>query len=74
MITFQTGRTYSTRSIGDHDCIHRFTILARTTKQVTIDVHGKIVRRGITVWDNVETFAPFGKYSMSATIKADKGE
>lgn len=69
---FETGRTYWTRSICDHDCIFSFAILARTAKQVTINVHGKQVRRGIQIWDGVETFAPFGKYSMSATIKADR--
>lgn len=72
MVQFQVGKTYATRSICDHDCIHSFTILSRTAKTVTISVHGKVVRRGIQLWDSVETFSPFGKYSMSATIKADK--
>jgi hypothetical protein len=32
---FQIGRTYSTRSICDHNCIFAFTILGRTAKTVT---------------------------------------
>ena len=71
--TFEVGRTYSTRSICDYDCVHSFTILARTAKSVTVDVHGKTVRRGVRVYDGVEQFKPFGSYSMAAIISADKG-
>ena len=45
---FQVGRTYATRSICDYDCILSFTILARTAKTVTTQVHGKAVRRGLS--------------------------
>ena len=69
--TFEAGKTYSTRSICDHDCIFRFTILARTAKSVTIEVHGKTVRRGLSIWQGVEQFKPFGSYSMCAVIGAD---
>jgi hypothetical protein len=72
MIQFQVGKTYACRSSGDHDCIFSFTILARTTKQITTEVHGKIVKRGLSLWEGVETFKPFGTYSMCAVIKADK--
>ena len=44
---FQVGRTYATRSICDYDCIFSFTILARTAKTVTTQIHGKTVRRGL---------------------------
>jgi len=71
---FEVGKTYWTRSICDHECIFRFSILSRTAKQVTINVHGKTVRRGISEWNGVETFAPFGRYSMAAIISADKLE
>ena len=68
---FQVGKTYSTRSICDHECIFSFTILARTAKSVTVKVSGKIVRRGLTIYDGVEQFKPFGSYSMCAVIGAD---
>lgn len=71
MKTFQVGHTYQTRSICDHECIFSFTILARTAKQVTINVHGKTVRRGVFIWDGIEQFKPFGTYSMCAIISAD---
>lgn len=72
MTSFEVGKTYQARSICDYDCIYSFTILARTAKTVTVEVHGKTVRRGLSVWDGVEQFSPFGKYSMSATIYANK--
>lgn len=68
---FEVGKSYATRSIGDHDCIFRFKILARTAKTVTVEVHGKTVKRGLTVYENVEQFKPFGTYSMCAIIGAD---
>jgi hypothetical protein len=75
MITeFQVGRTYATRSICDSDCIYSFTVLARTAKQVTVEVHGKTVRRGLSIWNNVEQFKPFGNYSMCAIISADDAQ
>jgi hypothetical protein len=70
---FQVGRTYSTRSICDYDTIYRVTILSRTEKTVTIaDYNGKPVRRGISLWDGVESIKPFGNYSMCAIIRADR--
>lgn len=74
MIEFQVGKTYFARSMCDSDCIFSFVIHSRTAKSVTVDVHGKRVRRGLTVsaYDGVEQFKPFGSYSMAAIIRADK--
>ena len=69
---FRVGKTYATRSACDHDCIFSFVILARTEKTVTIDVHGRTVRRGVSLHNGIEQFAPFGRYSMAAIISADK--
>jgi hypothetical protein len=69
--TFKVGQTYSERSICDHNCIFSFTILARTAKSVTVNVHGNTVRRGLSVYDGIEQFKPFGSYSMCAVIGAD---
>lgn len=74
MKSFEIGKTYWTRSICDHECIYRFTILARTAKQVTVNVHGKAVKRGLSIWNDVEQFKPFGTYSMCAIIGADRME
>lgn len=72
MTQFEVGKTYATRSICDHDCIFAFTILSRTAKQVTVNVHGKTVKRGLSIYSGVEQFKPFGNYSMCAIISADK--
>lgn len=72
MAQFQVGKTYFDRSICDYNCIFSFTILARTAKSVTINVHGNTVRRGLTIGNGIEQFKPFGSYSMCAIISADK--
>ena len=33
--TFEVGATYETRSLCDHDCIFRITIVSRTANTVT---------------------------------------
>ena len=72
MTKFNVGQTYSTRSICDHECIFSFKILARTAKQVTVKVSGETVKRGIRPnWQGIESFRPFGNYSMAAVISAD---
>jgi hypothetical protein len=69
---FEVGKTYSTPSICDSDCIFSFTILARTAKTITTEVHGRVVRRGVACRNGVESFKPFGTHSMCAVITADK--
>lgn len=68
---FQVGQTYATRSICDHNCIFSFKILARTAKMVTIEVYGKTVKRGLSVFEGVEQFKPHGSYSFCTIIGAD---
>lgn len=70
-IAFEVGRTYFTRSIGDHNCIISATIAKRTASTITT-TEGK--RFGVRVWDGVETFKPWGRYSMAPTLRADRTE
>jgi len=72
MTKFETGKTYATRSICDHNCIFSFMIERRTAKSVWVKVYNKVRRRTIFIHDDVERFMPFGRYSMAATISADK--
>ena len=71
MQQFQVGKTYATRSICDYDTIFSFTIMSRTAKTVTINVHGKTVKRGLQFYNDIEQFKPHGTYSMCAVIGAD---
>jgi hypothetical protein len=70
-VQFEIGKTYAERFASDWDSIAYFTIEARTDKTVTTKVHGKTVRRGIKVRNDVETFKPFGSYSMAMVVGAD---
>lgn len=69
-IKFEIGQTVSQSSACDHECVFSFEIFSRSAKFVTIDIHGKLVRRGIKIINGSETFAPFGSYSMSPTVYA----
>lgn len=73
---FVAGKTYTTRSICDHDCIYSVTIVSRTDKSVRADVgahHGgvKTFRIGRS-YSGAEQFMPYGRYSMAPTIRADR--
>lgn len=66
---FETGKTYFTRSVCDADCVITITVAKRTAKTLTT-TEGK--RLGISTWDGVERVKPWGSYSMSPTIPADR--
>jgi hypothetical protein len=78
---FETGKIYFTRSIGDHNCIIEVKVLDRTANTITAyDEHSKTNRKfRIRIIDNFnsngdpcETIKPWGSYSMSPTLSADK--
>ena len=72
MDRFEAGRTYTTRSIGDHDCIITARIVKRTDKTVTAEVDGKVKNFRIKVWfdGTCEFFSPWGSYSMAPCMRA----
>lgn len=65
--TFEAGKTYSTRSICDSECVVAITIASRTAKFVTTTA-GK--RLGVSVYDGAEQVKPWGSYSMAPIISA----
>jgi signal recognition particle GTPase len=67
-MNFEPGKTYSTRSIGDHNCIISVTIAKRTAKTVTT-TEGKTFR--VSLYDGNEQIRPWGNYSMAPIIGAD---
>lgn len=73
MKTFEVGKTYSTRSACDHDCIFSFTVTSRTDKTVTLSRRGggTGVRRKIRVYDGAEHIDPLGRFSMSPVLSAN---
>lgn len=71
---FEVGKTYSTRSICDYDCIFSFEIIGRTEKTVTLksDSRGTVRRKVRVGEDGVERLDPHGRYSMSPVLSADR--
>lgn len=73
---FEVGKTYWCRSIGDHECIFAYEVVARTAKRLTLkDSSGVIFQRGVYTpsWEpTVEKCKPTGTYSMCPVISADK--
>ena len=70
MNKFQVGKTYTTRSICDHDCIISVTIEKRTEKTVTTTVRGEKKNFRIALRDCIEFIKPWGTYSMAPVISA----
>lgn len=68
---FEIGRTYSTRSVGDWDCILSLRVAARTAKTITTE-DGKVFR--ISIINGVEGVMPHGRHSMAPRISADAKE
>jgi hypothetical protein len=66
---FEVGKTYQTRSIGDHNCIISVRIVKRTAKTVTTS-EGKTFRPYIDT-EGREVVKPWGSYSMSPIVRAD---
>jgi len=70
MSKFEVGKTYSTRSVCDHECIFSFEVLKRTAKQLTLKYHNEVFKRGIYLYNGVEHCKPLGSYSMCPIIEA----
>ena len=74
MIKFEIGKTYSMRSICDHNCIWTYTVTGRTASTITI-TDGKQsktcrINKRISAWDGRETIYPLGRYSMAPSLGA----
>lgn len=67
---FEAGKTYATRSPCDHNCVITVTVGPRTEKMITAVVDG--VRKNFRIFevDGIESFRPWGNYSMAPTIRA----
>ena len=76
MEKFEVGKTYSCRSICDHDCIWNFKVISRTDKRITLQNDGgKITVKGIqqkaSEHFECEICTPFGNYSMCPSLWAN---
>jgi hypothetical protein len=73
MQTFQPGRTYRTRCIGDADMWVTIKVLSRTAKTIRIkDCRGERTLRVGAMYDGrAECVKPWGSYSMCPIITAE---
>jgi hypothetical protein len=72
--SFEVGKTYFTRSIGNSDCILKITIAKRTAKTLTTNA-GKTCRIfKVPSLDDHERVMPMGHYSFAPVFTADKIE
>ena len=72
---FETGKTYTTRSIVDAGHIHSARIISRTAHTVTVALDGCTTTGPKTFrvrpdYTGAEFFRPEGTYSMAPTISA----
>ena len=72
MKTFKKGQNLSTRSICNHSCIFKATVIRTTAKTVWILMDGKEKRLKIHQRDGEEFIFPLGQYSMAPTMSPDE--
>lgn len=74
MKRFEVGKTYSCRSICNHECVYAYTVVARTEKTITVQSGDEVKRlriiKGLSEYRNAESVYPEGKYSMCPIISA----
>lgn len=74
MKKFEIGKTYSMRSVCDHNCTWTYTVTKRTAATVTI-TDGKEtktcrINKGLSEYRGAESFYPLGQYSMAPILSA----
>ena len=69
---FVIGQELAVRSLGDWDCIFRFTVIKRSAKFVTLLYHNIEHKVAIRHWsDGVEYCYPLGTYSLAPLLRCD---
>lgn len=69
---FVPGSRYALTFVGDSDSHVVYEVVSRTSKTVTITDGSKAITRKVTAttWDDAEQCLPFGRYSMSPSLRA----
>ena len=68
---FQVGQELAVRSLGDYDCVFRFTVVSRTAKFVTLSYYDELKRVGIKTDNESEYCYPLGSYSMAPRLRSN---
>lgn len=72
MNKFESGKTYTARSICDHNCIFTVNVIKRTAKTILayVDNSSDPKRLRITERNGEEMVWPHGSYSMAPIVIA----
>ena len=74
MKQFEVGRAYTCRSIGDHNCVWTYTVVARTAQTITVTdgKERKVLRinGGTSARRGAESVYPLGRFSMCPILSA----
>ena len=74
MNKFEIGKTYTMKSICDHNCIWSYTVTDRTAQTITVTDGNKTlklrVNKRVSEYCNAETVYPLGSYSMAPSLSA----
>lgn len=75
MKKFEVGKTYSVRSICNHDCVWTYKVTARTSCTITLeDDRGNTAKfrisKKISEYRGAESVYPLGNYSMCPILSA----
>lgn len=74
MKKFEIGKTYTMRSICDHNCIWSYTVTARTAQTITVTDGKKTLKlrviKKLSEYVGAETVYPLGQYSMAPSLTA----
>lgn len=73
---FEVGKSYSMRSVCNHDCVWTYKVINRTACTVTLkSTRGEQltcrINKKLTAWSNTETVLPLGSYSMAPMLRAE---
>lgn len=75
MKKFEVGKTYSVRSICNHDCIWTYTVTKRTASTVTVDDGDEVktcrINKKTSEYRGAESIYPLGNYSMCPILSAE---
>lgn len=69
--TFEIGKTYTCKSVFDHEAVFSYTIANRTAKTITTAC-GKTLRINgkLSEYRGSECVLPLGNYSMAPVLQA----
>ena len=72
---FEVGKSYSTSSACDSECVFTWTVVGRKGQMLTLeDSRGRTSRRKVAANEDGEWCYPSGKFSMCPVIRADRAD